>query len=185
MIKIDDIRKAVRDIVKPLQNRVLLLVGRGILMAVNDSQKIQQMQITLLADEVKDQVESFAHFGFTSNPPPNSEIIMLSVGGSRDNGVVIASENRESRLKGLEPGESALYNISGKYIWMKKDNNIHMMLNKLKIQNESNEMVSVLSEFMDEVIKGLTITALGPQPWEPSTKAKLEAVKAKMDTFKV
>lgn len=184
MITIKDIQKVIREMVKPLQNRVLLMVGRGILMAITDTSKIQQVQLTLLADEVKDQVESFAHFGFTSNPPPNTEALMLSVGGSRDNGVVIATENRESRLKGLEPGESALYNINGKYVWIKKDDSIHLLLSKLKIQNDSHEMVAVLSEFMDEVIKGLTITALGPQPWEPGTKAKLEAVKVKLDTFK-
>ena len=179
----DDIRKVVRDIVKPLQNKVLLLVGRGILLAVKDDQKIQQLQVTLLADEVKDQVESFAHFGFTSNPPANTEVIMVSVAGSRDHGVVIATENRELRLKGLASGDSAQYNKNGKYFWLEGDNG-KMLVEKLSITNSSHEMVAVLSEFMDEVIKGLTITALGPQPWEPGTKAKLEQVKAKLDTFK-
>lgn len=184
MISIDDIRKAVKDIVKPLQNKVLLLVGRGILMAVDDSKNIQQIQITLLADEVKDQVESFSHFGFTSNPPSGSDCIMLSVAGSRDHGVVIATENRELRLKGLASGDSAQYNKNGKYIWL-EGNNGKMLMEKLSITNTNHEMVAVLSEFMDEVIKGLTITAIGPQPWEPGTKTKLEAVKAKLDTFKI
>lgn len=181
----DEIRKAVTSMVMPLKNKILLMVGRGIIMAVNDSNKIQQMQITLLADEVKDQVEVFNHFGFTSNAPGGSECIMLSVAGSRDHGVVIATENREMRLKGLVSGESAQYNLNGKYIWIKESDNIEMLLKKIKIQNDDHEMITVLSEFMDEVIKGLTITAIGPQPWEPATKAKLEAVKEKLDTFKV
>lgn len=183
MITADAIRKVVRDIVKPLQNKVLLLVGRGILLAVNDSTKIQQLQVTLLADEVKDQVESFAHFGFTSNPPDNTEVIMVSVAGSRDHGVVIATENRELRLKGLASGDTAIYNKNGKYFWLDGDNG-KMLVEKLSITNSDHEMIAVLSEFMDEVIKGLTITALGPQPWEPGTKAKLEQVKVKLDTFK-
>jgi phage baseplate assembly protein V len=180
----DDIRKAVSDIVRPLKNKVLLMVGRGIILAVSDGEKIQQLQITLLADEVKDQVESFGQFGFTSNPPSNTECIMVSVAGSRDHGVVIATENRELRLKGLASGDSAQYNKNGKYIWLEGDNG-KMLMEKLSITNSNHEMVAVLSEFMDEVIKGLTITALGPQPWEPGTKEKLEAVKEKLDTFKV
>lgn len=183
MSMMESLRKAVSDMVRPLQNKVLLMVGRGIILAVNDGTKIQQLQITLLADEVKDQVESFQHFGFTSNPPQNTECIMVSVAGSRDHGVVIATENRELRLKGLAPGDSAQYNKNGKHIWLKGDN-AEMLLEKLKIQNSSHEMVAVLSEFMDEVTNGLVITALGPQPWEPGTKAKLVAVKAKLDTFK-
>lgn len=183
-MNIAEIKKAVKEVVGTIQNKVLLLVGRGLILAIDDSKGIQKLQITLLADEVKDQVESFGHFGFTSNPPVKTECIMVSVGGSRDNGVVIATENRELRLKNLAPGESALYNKNGKYVWIKANNNVEMLLSKLKIQNDSNEMVAVLSEFMDEVIRGLTITALGPQPWEPGTKVKLEAVKAKLDTFK-
>lgn len=181
----DDIRKVVADTLRPLKNKILLLVGRGVILAVNDAEKIQQLQATLLADEVKDQIESFAHFGFTSNPPEGTECIMVSVAGSRDHGVIVATENRDLRLKGLASGESAQYNKNGKYIWIKNNNNVEMLLAKLKIQNDNHEMVAVLSEFMDEVIKGLTITALGPQPWEPATKAKLQAVKAKLDTFKV
>lgn len=181
----DEIRRAVTQMVMPLKNRIFLLVGRGIIQAVDDKQKLQLVQAALLADEIKDQIEVFNHFGFTSNAPVGSEIIMVSVGGSRDHGVIIASEHREKRLKDLKPGESAQYNLNGKYIWLKDNDNFEMLLSKLKIQNDSHEMVAVLSEFMDEVIKGLTITAIGPQPWEPGTKAKLEAVKEKMDTFKV
>jgi phage baseplate assembly protein V len=180
----DDIRRLVSETVRPLKNMVLLSIGRGIILAVNDAEKIQQLQATLLADEVKDQVESFAHFGFTSNPPADTECIMVSVAGSRDHGVIVATENRALRLKGLASGESAQYNKNQKYIWIKANDNVEMLLAKLKIQNANHEMVAVLSEFMDEVIKGLTITAIGPQPWEPGTKAKLEAVKEKLDTFK-
>lgn len=185
MSMIDDIKRVITQTVNPLKNKILLMIGRGIVTTTNDTTPTQQIQATLLADEVKDQIESFNHFGFTSNPPSGSECIMVSVAGSRDHGVIIATENRKLRLKGLKPGESAQYNKNGKYIWIKENDYIEMTLEKLKIENANHEMISVLSEFMDEVIKGLTITAIGPQPWEPGTKAKLEAVKEKLDTFKV
>jgi phage gp45-like len=108
---------------------------------------------------------------------------MLSVGGNRDHGIVIATEHRDHRFKNLDEGDTVLYNKNGKYIHLKGDN-IEALVSKLKIENDSHEMVAVLSEFMQEVIDGLTFTAIGPQPWIPATKAKLEAVKTKMDTFK-
>jgi phage baseplate assembly protein V len=185
-MNVSDIQRIVRDMVKPLKNAALLMIGRGILLAADDTQKIQLIQASLLADEVKDQMEMFAHYGFTSCPPEGTEIVAASVGGSRDNAIAVASEHRQYRLKNLEKGESALYNgMSGKYIWLKKNGNTEVTLNKLKINNANYEAVAVLSEFMDEVINGLTITAIGPQPWEPDTKARLQAVKDKLDTFKV
>lgn len=182
-MRLEDIVKIVNKLLGPWKNRILLIIGRGVLLATKDSKNIQQVQISLLADEVKDQVESMAHFGFNSNAPKGSDVIMLSIGGNRDHGVVIATEHRDYRYKDLAEGDTAIYNKNGKYLHIKGDN-IEALVSKIKIENDNHEMVAVLSEFMDEVIKGLVFTAIGPQPWVSSTKTKLEDVKAKLDTFK-
>ena len=182
-MRVEDVVRIIRQTIRPIKNKILLSIGRGILLAAKDDKGIQQVQLTLLADEVKDQVESMAHFGFSSRPPKGSDLVMVSVGGNRDHGIVVASEHRESRFKNLAEGDSVLYNVNGKYIHLKGDN-IEALVSKLKIENDSHEMVAVLSEFMQEVIDGLVFTAIGPQPWIPATKTKLEAVKTKLDTFK-
>lgn len=182
-MRVEDVVRIIRQTIRPIKNKILLSIGRGILLAAKDDKEIQQVQLTLLADEVKDQVESMAHFGFSSNPPKGSDLVMLSVGGNRDHGIVVASEHRESRFKNLAEGDSVLYNKNGKYIHIKGDN-IEALVSKLKIENDSHELITVLSELTQELIDGLTITAIGPQPWTAATKAKLQAVKDKLDTFK-
>ena len=180
----NDLIKFISKAMAPIKRKVLLTIGRGILLAVNDGKDIQQIQGSFFAGETKDQVESFNNYGFTSNPPSGTECIMVSVGGNREHGVIIATENRSLRLKGLPSGASAQYNNNGKYIKLIEDN-AEILIEKLKITNSSHELVAVLSEWMDKVMAGKVITAIGPQPFDPGTITALTAVKAKLDTFKV
>lgn len=182
-MRIEDIVRAVNKLMRPIKNRLFLAIGRGILLAAKDDGKIQTIQATFLADETKDQVESMAHFGFSSNPPNGSDIVAVSVGANRDHMIVIASESREKRFKNLAIGDSVLYNANGKFLHLKGDN-LEGLVSKLIINNDSNEFTAVLSEFMQEVIDGLVETIGGPQPWTAPTIVKLEAVKTKLDTFK-
>ena len=179
-----DLVKFLNKGMAPLKRKILLMIGRGIMLSVKDSEKIQQSQASFYKDEIKGDIEVFNSFGFTSNPPKDTECIMLSVGGNREHGVIIATENRELRLKDLPPGASAQYNKNGKYIKL-LDDNAELSIEKIKIENASNELIAVLSEFMDEVIKGKTITGIGPQPLDPATVITLNAVKDKLDTFKI
>ncbi len=183
-MKLENLVRFFNKAISPLKRKVLLMIGRGVMLAVTDSEKIQLVQLSLLEGETKDKVESFAHFGFTSNPPIGSDCIMLSVGGNREHGIIIGTEHRDFRLKDLASGDSAIYNKNNKYIWLKGDD-IEIALSKLKIENDSNELMAVLSEWMEKVISGKVVTAIGPQPWTPDTLAQLDAVKVKMDSFKV
>ena len=113
-MKIEDIVKIVNRIMTPWKRRILLTIGRGILLAAKDDKDIQLIQGSFLQDEVKDDVESMAHFGFSSRPPKNSDVIAVSVGANREHLVIIASESREFRHKQLDEGDSVFYNKAGK-----------------------------------------------------------------------
>jgi len=178
-----DLIKFISRAIAPIKRKIALTVGRGLLLAIKDSEGLQQVQLTLLADEVKDQVELMGHFGFTSNSPIGSEAVMLSVGGNREHGIIIATEHRDKRLKDVASGDSATYNGNGKYVWLKGDD-IELLLSKFKVENDSHELMVVLVEWMEKVIEGETLTAIGPQPWTPETVVLLEEVKAKLETFK-
>lgn len=110
----------------PLARRVRLMVGRGVLSLVNDSLKLQEVQVGLLSGEDHDDVERFQEYGFTSHPHPGAETITVSVGGSRDHAVVIAIDDRRYRLKPLTEGEVALYDDQGQAIHLKRDKHIHV-----------------------------------------------------------
>jgi phage baseplate assembly protein V len=103
-----------------------MMVGRAVINLINDGLKMQEVQVTLLADEVRADVERFQEYGFTSHPVPGAEAVMVCVGGSRDHGIVIAVDDRRYRLKSLPQGEVALYDDQGQAIHLKRDKTIHV-----------------------------------------------------------
>ena len=100
----------------PLQRRVGLMVSRAVIVMVNDTLKMQGVQVNLLADVTRDGVERFQNYGFTSSPHPGAEAIMVSIGGNQDHGIVIAVDDRRYRLTGLAEGEVALYDDLGQKV---------------------------------------------------------------------
>lgn len=104
----------------------MLMVGRAILAVINDGTKLQSLQINLLADETRDDVERFQNYGYTSHPHPGAEAISVSVTGTRDHCVVIAVDDRRYRLKGLLQGEVAMYTDEGDKIVLKRGNQIEV-----------------------------------------------------------
>lgn len=112
--------QAIEPLIRPLKQRIMMVVARGILESVKDDKGIQLVKVSLLKDEVRDGIERIQNFGFTSNPPADSEVVAVFVGGNRENGFVVAVDHRPSRKKGLEPGECALYTSDGTYLVLKK-----------------------------------------------------------------
>ena len=104
-----------------LMARVRGMVSRAVVNLVNDGAKLQALQVTLLADQVPDDVEHFQHYGCTSVPLPGAEGIALAVGGSTGHTVVINVDDRRYRLTGLRAGEVALYDDLGHKIHLTRD----------------------------------------------------------------
>jgi phage baseplate assembly protein V len=99
----------INQVVSPLRNRVMMLIGRAVLEAVKDSTGIQSMRLSLLKNEVRDNVERFQEFGMTSTPLPGAEAVVIFPFGNREHGLVIAIDDRRSRPKDIPPGGAALY----------------------------------------------------------------------------
>lgn len=120
MTNIRQIKEMIMTMIKPLQNRIMMTISRGVLEAVKDDNKLQLLKLSLLADEQRDNIERFQQYGFTSNPLPGAECIALFPGGNRDHGIVIAVDDRRFRLKALKSGEVALYTDEGDKIHFKR-----------------------------------------------------------------
>lgn len=106
---------------------------RGVLNCINSTDSIQIAQVSGLSDEVLQEVENIQHFGFTSNPPPGTEAVILPLGGDSSHGIVIATENGAYRIKSLAPGEVAIYNQSGASITLKNGKVIAIDCDQLNI----------------------------------------------------
>lgn len=124
-------------LLKNIQSRVLLMIGRGVLMAVSDNANAQVCQVSLLDGELKSNVERVQDYGMTSVPPAGSLATVLFVGGDRSNGVIIAAENRKIRVKGLKAGEVAIYTDEGDEIYLKRGNEIAFKTKKMTVSAEA------------------------------------------------
>lgn len=103
-------------------NRLANLIGIGRMTTVDDGGDLQLMQVTEGAagsgfvDRVLDKVRRVTDFGFSSVPPHGSEVIMIRRGGDRSCSIVIGTSHRPSRPKGLQPGDTAIYDVRGAII---------------------------------------------------------------------
>lgn len=106
--------------IERLYRRLLMLVGRGEIKLVDDSKVVQIVQANFGPLETRDNTPRSAEYGFASNPPVGTDCVVLFVGGDRDNGIVIATNHKTYRLKNLQPGEAAIYDNQGRFIWIKQ-----------------------------------------------------------------
>lgn len=118
--------EALRRLMLPLQQRVMLMVSRAVVLLAKDTGALQSLQVSLLADEVRNDVERFQNYGFTSHPHPGAEAVAISVGGSRDHVLVIAVDDRRYRLASLVEGEVAIYTDEGDSIVIKRGGTIEV-----------------------------------------------------------
>ena len=130
-------------------------------------------------------MENFQNFGFKSHAPVNSEVIMFNVGGNNEHSIVIGVENREvlATLPALDEGDSILYNKGGAHVQLKSEN-IEAKTGTLKIENDGEELVAILVDWITQAIANKNVTAIGPQPLFPADVALMEAIKARLETFK-
>ena len=101
-----------------LAQRLRLIVSRGVVELVNDTLKMQSMQVTLLSDETQDDVERFQDYGITCVPFDDAEVLVMSVGGDRSHAVVVRADDRRHRPKGLVAGDVCLYTDKGERVYL-------------------------------------------------------------------
>lgn len=93
---------------------------RGKMTRLNSAPRVQLAQVAGLADELLQNLELMQHYGFTSCPLPDTECIVLPLGGRTGHSVIIATEHGNFRLKNLKAGEVALYSDEGDHFIFKR-----------------------------------------------------------------
>jgi len=101
--------------------RLKMMLARAVVNLVDDGRKMQSIQVSVLHEEVKSDVERFQQYGFTSHPHAGAEALMVCLGGNRDHAIVVSVDDRRYRLKLLEAGEVALYDDLGQKVVLKRD----------------------------------------------------------------
>lgn len=132
---------AIKKMLEPLTNRVLMTIGRGVILAIKDSGNMQTAQASFLSAEVRDGMERFQQFGFTSVPVPGAEAIAVFVGGQRDHGVIISVDDRRFRVKSLGPGQTAIYDAFGSVIKLDSAGKVSVEANLVELGKGTLEKV--------------------------------------------
>lgn len=108
----------------PLRARVANMVARAVLNLIDDSKKMQVVQIQLEADGEARDAERFQNYGFTGVPLQGAEAAVIFVGGRRDHALAIAVDDRRYRLQNLASGEVAVYDHNGSNVILKANGDI-------------------------------------------------------------
>ena len=142
-------------LLNPIKSRIRLMIARAVISACKGS----SVDIDLLAGESREDVDFYQQYGFTSKPKGNVKAIALFVGGSRDNGAVVACRGEDSDMDvDLEEGEVAVHSPFGSEIILKKDGSILLRSKdgsgKVRVEGNLNVTGGVLA--CEDVAAGCT-----------------------------
>ncbi|WP_342705137.1 phage baseplate assembly protein V [Burkholderia arboris] len=108
---------------------VTVVTGWARVTQQNDAGGAQLLQVQVNAREAIDGLPRIAEFGLTSVPPDGSDVVMLNLGGGRNNGVIVGTNHQQSRPRNLKPGETMLYSQDGKYVYLTASGGISVFAN--------------------------------------------------------
>ncbi|EMW3378017.1 phage baseplate assembly protein, partial [Yersinia enterocolitica] len=109
-----------------IQRGLSNMLVRAVVRRLDSSSKNQMLQIQMIADELKDNIEHLEPYGFTSAAHTGAEAFAAFPDGDRSHGVVLVVADRRYRIKGLESGEVAIYSDEGDSIILKRGNQIEL-----------------------------------------------------------
>lgn len=125
-----------------LNTRTLNMIYRGVVERIDDAKGVQVVAVSGLDGEIKDNVERVQSYGHSSSPMPGSEVIVICPGGDRSAAVIVATDDRGSRMTGLNPGEVAVYTQEGDSIVLGVNNEITITTKRLIINAEETVTVN-------------------------------------------
>ncbi len=162
----------IENLLEPVFSRIRLMIGRCVVLATKYNSSDLEADIELVAGEKRRDVEFVQQYGFSSRPKGDVSGIALFVGGSRDNGVVVATHGDGSDMsaaKDLKPGEVMVHAPFGQTILLKEDGNIELKcggpLNKVICHNDFECKGNVRSEKeVSALYNGTTAVNLSMHP---------------------
>lgn len=133
---------------------------RGVVSLVNAATKMQTLQTRLMAGSVKDGVEHFEPYGFTSHPLEGAEALVGFLGGDSSHGVALVVADRRFRPVGLKPGEVAVFTHEGDCLILRNGRVAELTTGTFRVNaSEKIEFNSPVVEASREVIAKGRLTA--------------------------
>ncbi len=102
--------RAIRELVRPLKTKIANSIAAAVIENVDDSKKLQILQITTLDGTTIGDCQRFQEFGFTSVPLEGAEAVVVFPNGDQGNPFVIGVEDRRYRPTDWTAGEAGTFN---------------------------------------------------------------------------
>jgi len=179
--------------IKKAIKRIQMSLSRGIVRSIDDDNPIQLVKVSVLDNEVHDEIERLQNYGMSSKPTAPAEAAVLYFQGNRDDGIALAVDNSKSRPTGLKDDEVCFYSSAGQKILLKENGDIvfndgsDFAVRFTALETALNTLQLNLNAFI--TIFNAHIHVLAPPATDPTeTPATASAVnfgQAKIQTIKV
>jgi phage baseplate assembly protein V len=158
--------ETLRRILAPLSARISAMIGRAIVRTIDDSAKLQELQLQLGTRELVARGERFQEYGFTSVPLPGAEAVVVFPFGDRGHPLVVAVDDRSRRPLGLAPGEVMLYAEGGARVHLKNDGTVEITATEIVYTGATNVKLASGGSSIELTPAGVTIigTAIDLNP---------------------
>jgi phage baseplate assembly protein V len=152
--------------------------NRASVIMADSNKKMQILQVVIHAGDVRDGVEHFEPYGFTSCPQDaptdgrGAEAIVLDIGGCSDHPVAIVVGDRRFRIAGLEKGEVCIHDDQGQRIFLKRDGivvegkQVTVNSDTVKLGNGADAALVRWPE-LKTFLQGLVLTVINAVPVDP------------------
>lgn len=117
---------AVRRIVDKLKMRLSGLITRARVVSSAVTGRGQILTVGMLQGETRDAAEMFEPYGLAGAVPTGSEGVAFSVGGSRDQVIVVCASPKGGTPTGRQGGEVDIYSEHGQFIRLHTDGSISL-----------------------------------------------------------
>lgn len=136
------------------------LLARAVLAGVQQN-KLQVLQLQVLAGETKDGVELFEPYGHTGVALPGAESVVAFLDGGRTHAVALVQTDRRYRPTDLQPGEVAIYNHEGTRVVLRNGGKVEVLAaTEVKINTSKVKLTADLEVLGNTTFTG-TVTANG------------------------
>jgi phage baseplate assembly protein V len=121
--------RQLHHILRPHATRVVNMIARATIPLIDDTTKMQLVQLAGLLGGPYPGAEHFQPYGFSSVPlPPNAdgaaEAIAFFPNGDREHPVVLTIADRRYAPTGRDPGDVTMHHFTGAKITMTQDGDI-------------------------------------------------------------
>lgn len=117
-------------LLRPIKNKILRLISRCVLQAIDHTKEIQKVKVFVFGDETLGNMDRLQDYGIETYPlaDDNTEGLITFIGGNRDQGICINLTSRKYRPNDLSEGDACIYSKDSNdsnlnRVWIKPVNN--------------------------------------------------------------